>query len=152
MAGATASSPYSRPSSWPPRAELILSVAAVSVRRMIPLAGVVLDAPEPQKLARFYCELLGWTLGDDEETWATAVGPDGSSKLSFQLEPTYRPPSWPSETETQQMQLHLDFKVDDLEAAHEHATSLGARLQDFQPQPNVRVYADPVGHIFCFFV
>jgi len=22
---------------------------------------------------------------------------------------------------------------------------------EFQPQPDVRVYADPVGHIFCFF-
>jgi hypothetical protein len=22
---------------------------------------------------------------------------------------------------------------------------------DFQPQPDVRVYADPVGHVFCFF-
>jgi catechol 2,3-dioxygenase-like lactoylglutathione lyase family enzyme len=119
---------------------------------MIPLVGVVLDAPDPRQLARFYCELLGWELGDDDETWATAKGPDGSSGLSFQLEPNYRAPSWPSETETQQMQLHLDFKVDDLEAAHQHATSLGARLQDFQPQPEVRVYADPVGHIFCFFV
>lgn len=128
-----------------------LSVAAVSVRRMIPLKGVVLDAPDPRQLARFYCELLGWRLGDDDETWATAIGPS-DTKLSFQLEPNYRPPTWPSETEKQQMQLHLDLQVDDLEAAHERATSLGARLQDFQPQPDVRVYADPVGHIFCFFV
>jgi catechol 2,3-dioxygenase-like lactoylglutathione lyase family enzyme len=112
----------------------------------------VLDAPDPRKLARFYCELLGWELGDDEEGWATAKGPEGSSTLSFQIEPKYRTPTWPSETEKQQMQLHLDFKVDDLGAAHQHATSLGARLQDFQPQPEVRVYADPVGHIFCFFV
>jgi catechol 2,3-dioxygenase-like lactoylglutathione lyase family enzyme len=118
---------------------------------MIPLAGVVLDGPDPQKLARFYCELLGWKLGDDDETWATAIGP-GDTKLSFQLEPNYRSPSWPSETDKQQMQLHLDFRVDDLEAAHQHATSLGATLQDFQPQPDVRVYADPVGHIFCLFV
>ncbi|MEU4605217.1 VOC family protein [Kribbella sp. NPDC023972] len=119
---------------------------------MIPLVGVVLDAPDPRKLARFYCELLGWELGDDEETWATAVSPDGGTKLSFQLERNYQPPTWPSESDRQQMQLHLDLRVDDLEAAHQHATSLGARLQDFQPQSDVRVYADPVGHIFCFFV
>lgn len=142
MAGTTGSSPFSR---------RCLSVAAVSVRRMIPLKGVVLDAPDPRRLARFYCDLLGWQLGDDDETWATATGPNDTG-LSFQLEPHYRTPSWPSVPEKQQMQLHLDFKVDDLEAAHEHATSLGARLQDFQPQPDVRVYADPVGHIFCFFV
>jgi catechol 2,3-dioxygenase-like lactoylglutathione lyase family enzyme len=119
---------------------------------MIELKGVVLDAPDPRKLGRFYCELLGWELHADEETWVTATGPDGSTGLSFQLEPNYRPPSWPSETDRQQMQVHLDFKVDDLEAAHEHATSVGARLQEFQPQPDVRVYADPVGHIFCLFV
>ncbi|WP_433163820.1 VOC family protein [Kribbella sp. CA-247076] len=118
---------------------------------MIPLKGVVLDAPDPRQLARFYCDLLGWKLGDDDETWATATGPN-DTKLSFQSEPAYRTPTWPSDAREQQMQLHLDFKVDDLEAAHEHATSLGARLQDFQPQPDVRVYADPVGHIFCFFV
>ncbi|MFI6680717.1 VOC family protein [Kribbella sp. NPDC050470] len=117
---------------------------------MIPLKGVVLDSPDPRQLARFYCELLGWQLGEDDETWATAIGPN-DTKLSFQLEPNYRPPTWPSETEKQQMQLHLDLQVDDLEAAHERATSLGARLQEFQPQPDVRVYADPVGHIFCFF-
>ena len=119
---------------------------------MIPLKGVVLDAPDPRQLARFYCELLGWRLGDDEEGWATAIGPDDCSKLSFQAEPVFQTPTWPSTAGTQQMQLHLDFKVDDLEAAHERATSLGARLQEFQPQPDVRVYADPVGHIFCFFV
>jgi hypothetical protein len=37
--------------------------------------------------------------------------------------------------------------VDDLEAAHERAISLGARLLDTQAK--FRVYADPVGHPFC---
>jgi hypothetical protein len=50
------------------------------------------------------------------------------------------------------MQVHLDFHVDDLESAHRRAVDAGARLMEFQPQPDVRVYADPVGHIFCFFV
>ncbi|MFG1624227.1 VOC family protein [Kribbella sp. NPDC049227] len=118
----------------------------------IPLMGVVLDAPDAQELARWYCRLLGWELGDDEDGWATAIGPQGVTKLSFQGEPTYRPPTWPSSPEQQQMQLHLDFKVDDLETAHRRAIDAGARLMEFQPQPNVRVYADPVGHIFCFFV
>ena len=42
--------------------------------------------------------------------------------------------------------------MDDLETAHRRAIDAGARLMEFQPLPNVRAYADPVGHIFCFFV
>jgi catechol 2,3-dioxygenase-like lactoylglutathione lyase family enzyme len=118
----------------------------------IPLVGVVLDAPDAGELARFYCRLLGWEPGVDEEGWATVIDPDGSTKLSFQGEPAYRAPTWPSSAEEQQMQLHLDFKVSDLESAHQRAIDAGARLMGFQPQPDVRVYADPVGHIFCFFV
>ncbi|MET9270359.1 VOC family protein [Kribbella sp. NPDC003557] len=68
-----------------------------------------------------------------------------------ELEPNYQPPTWPSEQSIQQMQLHLDIQLDDLESAHELALAAGARLMEFQPQPDVRVYADPVGHIFCFF-
>jgi catechol 2,3-dioxygenase-like lactoylglutathione lyase family enzyme len=118
----------------------------------IPLKGVVLDAPHPGELARFYCRLLGWELDADEEGWATAIGPDGSTKLSFQGEPEFQAPTWPSSADQQQMQLHLDFQVGDLESAHRRAVDAGARLMEFQPQPDVRVYADPVGHIFCFFV
>ncbi|GAA1590643.1 MULTISPECIES: VOC family protein [Kribbella] len=115
------------------------------------LKGVVLDAPDPRELGEFYSRLLGWELHADEETWVTATDPDGTTGLSFQLEPDYQPPSWPSRQNIQQMQLHLDIKVDDLKAAHERAIAAGARLMEFQPQPDVRVYADPVGHIFCLF-
>ena len=120
--------------------------------RKYALKGVVLDAPDPRDLGAFYCRLLGWDLHADEDTWVTATDPDGTTGLSFQLEPNYQPPAWPSEQNIQQMQLHLDILVDDLETAHQRAMDAGARLMEFQPQPDVRVYADPVGHIFCFFV
>lgn len=115
------------------------------------LMGVVLDAPDPRELADFYCRLLGWGINSSDETWVTTVSPPGSTKLSFQYEPNYRRPTWPSETDKQQMMMHLDFQVPDLEEAHQHAISVGARPMDWQPQPDVRVYADPVGHVFCFF-
>jgi catechol-2,3-dioxygenase len=121
------------------------------VNEKIPLKGVVLDAPDPRELADFYCRLLGWEINSSNETWVTTVSPPGSTKLSFQYEPNYRPPTWPSETDKQQMMLHLDFQVQDLEAAHQHALAVGARPMEWQPQPDVRVYADPVGHVFCFF-
>ena len=121
-------------------------------RPRLTLSGVVLDAPDPRALADFYRHLLGWTIRTDSPTWVSLVPPGGGSALSFQLEPAYVRPAWPSTTTHQQMMLHLDVEVDDLDAAGDHAASLGATLADFQPQEKVRVYLDPVGHPFCLWV
>jgi hypothetical protein len=56
---------------------------------------------------------------------------------------------WPPVDGTQQMQLHLDIEVGDLEAATAAATAAGAVVADFQPQQDVRVCLDPAGHPFC---
>lgn len=50
------------------------------------------------------------------------------------------------------MMAHLDIEVDDLETAGAHAVATGATLAEHQPQENVRVYLDPVGHPFCLYV
>jgi hypothetical protein len=50
------------------------------------------------------------------------------------------------------MMLHLDIKVDDLEAAGAHAIAVGAVLADHQPQDDVRVDLDPAGHPFCLWI
>jgi hypothetical protein len=50
------------------------------------------------------------------------------------------------------MSIHLDIKVTDLAAAGAHAVAAGAELADYQPQDDVRVYLDPVGHPFCLFL
>jgi glyoxalase superfamily protein len=71
--------------------------------------------------------------------------------LSFQLETEHQPPTWPTRADTQQMQLHLDIGVDDLEAAVSRAEALGARQAEEQPQELVRVMHDPAGHVFCLF-
>jgi predicted enzyme related to lactoylglutathione lyase len=119
----------------------------------IPLAGVVLDAPDPRELAKFYQQLLGWEIVQADDNWVSLRGPAGSSKLSIQREPNHRTPLWPSTTDQQQMQLHLDFEVPDLEAAQQAAIEAGATLMDWQPQKEgVRILADPVGHIFCVFL
>jgi catechol 2,3-dioxygenase-like lactoylglutathione lyase family enzyme len=115
------------------------------------LTATVLDAPDPRKLADFYSRLLGWPIGRDEPDWAT-VRPPGGAGLSFQLESAYVRPTWPAGPGDQQMQLHLDIEVDDLEAAGAHAEATGAVLADFQPQEDVRVYLDPAGHPFCLWV
>lgn len=115
------------------------------------LSGVVLDAPDPRALAGFYERLLGWRRDKDEADWVTVVGPHGGPKLSFQREPSFVRPRWPSTAEAQQMMVHLDVEVDDLEAAGRHAEACGATLAEYQPQDDVRVYLDPVGHPFCLF-
>ncbi|WP_258319026.1 VOC family protein [Streptomyces griseorubiginosus] len=48
--------------------------------------------------------------------------------------------------------MHLDIEVDDLSSAVDRALALGAAPADFQPQDDVRVLFDPVGHPFCPFV
>jgi catechol 2,3-dioxygenase-like lactoylglutathione lyase family enzyme len=118
------------------------------------LAAAVLGTPDPRGLARFYQRLLGWQLRDDEEEWATLRPADGGTGLSFQLETDHVPPVWPPERGTQQMQLHLDFEVDDLMAASVLAEGAGARLlgRYTEPHEDVRIYADPAGHPFCLFI
>jgi catechol 2,3-dioxygenase-like lactoylglutathione lyase family enzyme len=116
------------------------------------LAGIVLDCPDAQKLAAFYIRLLGWAIEADEPGWVKLTSPDGGPGLSFQTEPLYTPPTWPSTDERQQMMVHLDIRVDDLDAGQEHALAAGATLADYQPQDDVRVFLDPAGHPFCFFL
>ena len=99
-------------------------------------------------LARFYRELLGWRVRSEEPDWVTIEAGDGSGYLAFQTNGTYVPPVWPAGPEEQQMQIHLDFEVRDLEAAVEDALELGAHLADYQPQDDVRTLIDPAGHIF----
>lgn len=115
--------------------------------------SVVLDAPDVHALGDFYQRLLGWSVTSDADdpTWVRIAPDGGGTGLAIQHEPKYVRPVWPAETPHQQMQLHLDFKVDDLPAASAHAERCGATLAGWQPDDDVRVYLDPVGHPFCLF-
>ncbi|GAA3699843.1 VOC family protein [Terrabacter ginsenosidimutans] len=113
----------------------------------------MLDAPDASALAHFYERLLGWTVYKDTPGWATiAPSETAGYNLSFQTEPNYVRPVWPSEPGKPIMMLHLDFEVDDLDDAVAHAVGVGAELADVQPQEDVRVLLDPVGHPFCLYV
>ncbi|MBD9726455.1 VOC family protein [Streptomyces caniscabiei] len=116
------------------------------------LAATTLDAPDADELARFYQGLLGWPRRKNEADWIEIAPPDGGVGLSFQTEPLFRRPQWPSTGSAQQMMLHLDIEVDDLSSATARALSLGASMANFQPQDDVRVLLDPAGHPFCLFV
>ncbi|PJE95646.1 glyoxalase [Streptomyces carminius] len=114
---------------------------------------VVLDCPDPGKLADFYARLLGGTVEGEGDWVEVAVAPEGAAvrKLAFQKAPGHVPPKWPSAEHSQQ--FHLDFYVPraELEEAEREALSLGAELlrNEDGGESGFRVYRDPAGHPFC---
>ncbi|MEE6259079.1 VOC family protein [Plantactinospora sonchi] len=117
------------------------------------LQCVVLDCPDPVRLADFYHSLLGGTvnLPDDrwrvDDDWATLHSPSGLV-LAFQRATDHQPPRWPDPSRPQQ--FHLDLGVPDLDRADEQVRKLGATvLADDVDGRSWRVYADPAGHPFC---
>ncbi|MEV8565305.1 VOC family protein [Streptomyces sp. NPDC051322] len=112
---------------------------------------VALDCPDPESLARFYADVLGGEVKrDNGENWLELHAPDGV-RLAFQRVPEHRPPEWPR-ADANSQQLHLDFKVADIERAQEQVLALGATpldLDDGGGERDFRVYADPAGHPFC---
>jgi predicted enzyme related to lactoylglutathione lyase len=112
------------------------------------LTAVVLDCPDPHKLAEFYGEITGWRVEYDEPEWVTLNTGTGL-RICFQESPDHVPPVWPDPTGPQQ--AHLDFAVEDLDEAEERVLALGAVKPDFQPGETWRVYADPAGHPFCLY-
>src|SRR4051812_30560064 len=88
------------------------------------VSATVPGAPDPRVLAAFYEQLLGWTITVSEparpgqppqDGWVMLKPSEGGTGLSFQYESGYVPPVWPTTTGRQQMMMHLDIAVDDLE-------------------------------------
>ncbi len=112
----------------------------------IRLSSVALDCPDAAELAAFYADITGGAVTFTHTAWATVKGPGG--RIDFQTVPDYAPPSWPDPTSS--IQMHLDFDVDDLEAAEARVLAAGATKYDFQPNSDhCYVFADPAGHPFC---
>ncbi len=119
----------------------------------ISLRTIVLDCADAVALSDFYCALLGWRKTVEEPEWVLVRDPAGGTGLSFQTEPLYERPVWPETPGRQQKMIHLDFMVDDLDKATEHALECGAVLAPPAEQvlPGVAVFFDPAGHPFCLF-
>lgn len=133
----------------------------------IAVRQVVLDGTDARTLAEFYRDLLAlaYRSGDEPpapgepdprgQDWLVLRNP-GGIQLAFQQVAELPAVTWPEGPHPQM--LHLDITVDnmaDLDAEHEHATGLGARLlldRSDDPEEQLRVYADPAGHPFCIFV
>jgi hypothetical protein len=107
-------------------------------------AGSVIDLFGEERL-NHHAEITGG-VAKGNEYWALVEGPNGD--IGFQQIDDYRPPTWPDGEVG--MQMHLEFFVDDLQAAGARVLAAGATR--FEHQPNADhcfVYADPAGHPFC---
>jgi glyoxalase superfamily protein len=129
---------------------------------------VVLDSTDARALAEFYRRLLGlaYRPGDEPpadgepdpqgQDWLVLQDGAGSGRIAFQQVTELPEVTWPTGPVPQQ--LHLDLTVAtaaDLDAQHERALALGARLlldRSGDPEEPLRVYADPADHPFCIFV
>lgn len=132
------------------------------------LRQTVIDGTDIRALAEFYRQLLGFSYrtGDEPpapgapdtaaEGWLIIFHPSGLPRLAFQKADRLAATTWPSDDVPQQMHLDLTVTtVEELDAQHDRALQLGARLlQDRadDPEEPLRVYADPAGHPFCIFV
>lgn len=113
--------------------------------------GVVVDTDDVHTLTTFYAELRGWRIHFLDDTDGSLDAGEGVAYLNIQHNPHFVRPRWPAAPGDQQMMLHLDFEVTDLEGEVARAISLGATLSDHQPQDDVRVLLDPSGHPFCLY-
>jgi hypothetical protein len=111
----------------------------------IKLCSAAIECPDAGALAAFYAEITGGKVAYDDGAWATVTGPGG--RIDFQAAPGHIPPVWPDPAGS--MQMHLDFDVDDADAAEARVLMAGATKLDFEPNDHFRVYADPAGHPFC---
>ncbi|MFD8010604.1 VOC family protein [Streptomyces sp. NPDC058955] len=112
------------------------------------LTAVNLDCADPLALAGFYAKATGLPLHARSDADFAGLTDGRGLVLGFQRAEDHRPPTWPDGEVP--AQLHLDFVVDDLDAAVAELTALGATLPPVQPRPDRwRVLLDPAGHPFC---
>jgi catechol-2,3-dioxygenase len=107
------------------------------------LKTVVWDAADIQGLADFYVAAAGLTQTYADDEWVTLTSADGW-RFGVQHAPDHVPPRWPDPAHPQQM--HVDFRVPDIEAAAARAEGLGARR--LAGNDHWIVLADPAGHPF----
>lgn len=109
------------------------------------LTELVLDAHDPDRLAAFWCEVLGWSVVDRYDG-QVEIGPAGETSFpSMVFVPT-------SDPKTQKVRLHLDLRPADGDHASELQRLLDAgavRADIGQGDVPWAVLVDPEGNEFC---
>lgn len=120
---------------------------------IINVYSITLDCIDPLELAKFYESLLDWSIGSIEEEYVLVYNPEirhgAYPGILFQKNTEYVPPVWPQQPGAQQQMVHIDFTVNDLDKAVQHAVNCGAVIAEEQYSDAWKVMLDPAGHPFC---
>ncbi len=112
---------------------------------------IVLNSARPAELADFWARIVGGVPVEWYDGWITLEPPPHGQRLSFQH----------SDTTSEDMSVHFDVLVEDLDAGHAAVVAAGGDFLEerWSPRPGPdrqripwRVYADPDGHRFCLVV
>jgi hypothetical protein len=114
------------------------------------ITELVLQAHDPESLARFWCEVLGYVELQRDPDGAIEIGPPGigfgGPQPTIVLSPSDAP-------KTGQLRLHIDVNATDRDqdAELERLFAAGARPADVGQTGNEswHVLADPEGNEFC---
>ncbi|MGW4302217.1 VOC family protein [Streptomyces sp. NPDC004646] len=114
------------------------------------ISELVLDAADPERLAVFWSEVLGYVELGREEDGSIEIGPPGTGfggpQPTLVLSPTTDP-------RPAKLRLHLDVSATDRDqdAELERLLALGARRIDVGQtgEESWHVLADPEGNEFC---
>jgi predicted enzyme related to lactoylglutathione lyase len=104
--------------------------------------GVVVDADDPARLSRWWAEVLGFkVLDEDENDVIVGAAKDVHPILYF---------TRATAAKAGKNRLHIDLSPDDRDAEVERLVDMGARHVDIgQGTPSWVVLADPEGNEFC---
>jgi catechol 2,3-dioxygenase-like lactoylglutathione lyase family enzyme len=122
--------------------------ATYSLDAVLKMQAICVDSEDPQKLARFWQEALGWRLTVDNDGDVVLEPPAGSphdgvaADLLFLTVP---------EGKATKNRLHLDLRPDDQVGEVARLEGLGARRVSVGQGDDVSwvVLADPEGNEFC---
>ncbi|MFD1542030.1 VOC family protein [Nonomuraea guangzhouensis] len=112
------------------------------------ISELILNCRDPERLAAFWCEVLGYVVLDREEG-SVEIGPKegfGGLQPTIVLSPSDNPRTGP-------LPLHIDVNPTDRDQAAEldRLLAIGARFADVGQtgEESWHVLADPEGNEFC---
>jgi predicted enzyme related to lactoylglutathione lyase len=114
-------------------------------RMSLQLKSVVIDAENPRRLGRFWGEVFGYEVHDEEEDWVWLTDPSGEGAgLAFQYQ---------KEDKTTSNRLHLDIHASPVKEEAQRLIGLGATVKKEFPDPEEHLFVmqDPEGNEFCVF-
>ncbi|MEU8385082.1 VOC family protein [Streptosporangium sp. NPDC048865] len=113
------------------------------------ISELVIDSREPERLAAFWCEVLGYVVLDREDDGSVEIGPEegfGGLRPTLVFSPADAP-------RTGRLPLHIDVSPTDRDQAAEldRLLGIGARPADVGQtgEESWHVLADPEGNEFC---